>query len=673
MNGPAKRAEFLRRQIKIASDAYYDKDAPVMSDAAYDAMLLELRTLEEAHPELVTPDSPTQIVGGHASSTFNDVRHKVPLQSLRDVFDSESVNDWLYQMPDQHVTVETKVDGLSCAVTYQNGRFTSAATRGDGKTGEDVTENVRRIANIPKTLPGISDGEIIVRCEVYMPKKVFEQLNADLAASGKPLLKNPRNGAAGALRTKDPEETARRGLAAVAFNIMLCTASNVKCGVTQSGDIGLLKKWGFETVECSMCSTDDQIHNAIAIIDIQRDAFPYAIDGAVVKLDEMALQQAVGATDKYPRWAVAYKYPPEQKQTVIRDIVLQTGRTGVLTPVACFDSVELAGTTVTRATLHNQEFMDVNLGGVAIGDTVTVHKSGEIIPEVLRVDHTKRPAGAKDFKITTCPVCGAHAVLGADENGNGTQMYCSNPDCPAIFERHLIYWCSDHVMAIDGVGPAAAKALIAEAKVSRIADLYHLTEQQFAAVSAIGPVRAKKLKTAVDKSKSNNIDRLIAGLGIPGVGRHIGAILAKTYPNMDAISAAAPEELTQLEGIGEITVSDLMTFFKGQEGQAFLQSLKDTGLNMTSQTYHNTPDAPQPLDSLTFVITGTLPGVSRNEAKALLEQYGAKVSGSVSKKTNYLLAGEDAGSKLDKANTLGVPVIDWNSLQTMLTGKETKS
>ena len=664
-----ERAEILRKDIAVYSKAYYDNDAPLISDAAYDQLLLELRTLEETYPELVTPDSPTQHVGGHASSSFADVKHLAPLQSLRDVFDQESITSWYDNCLKKDVTVETKVDGLSCAITYIDGKFASAATRGDGKVGEDVTENVRQIANVPKTLTGVTTGTIIIRCEIYMPKQVFEQLNKDLEAKSKKLFKTPRNAAAGSLRTKDAKETGRRGLHAIAFAILYNPTPLILD--SQSETLDWLKKQGFETVDWALCKTRDEISAAIAAIDERRNSYDFPIDGAVIKQDSLLEHTRMGGTDKYPHWAIAYKYPPEQKETTLLDIALQTGRTGVITPIAVFEPVELAGTTVVRATLHNQDFMDTVLGGIAIGDKIIVHKSGEIIPEVLKVLHDKRPAGAKDFTIDTCPVCGAHAVIGADENGNGTQMYCSNPDCPAILERRLIYWCSDHVMAIDGVGPKIAKALI-DNGLSHIADLYQMTEEDLASIKAIGPVRAPKLYASIQKSKDNNIDRLIAGLGIQGVGRHIGQMFAANYPDMDSIITACTQgDITSHDGIGELMAFYMEQFFKSEDGLDFISRLKELGVNMISRTYHANDETStdRPLEGITFVITGTLPGISRNDAKALLESYGAKISGSVSKKTNYLLAGEDAGSKLTKASELGVPILSFEEVQEMIEKK----
>lgn len=667
-----KRAEDLRAKIAMYSKAYYDDDEPLISDAAYDQLLLELRTLEEAHPELVVPDSPTQKVGGHASSTFDDVHHIVPLQSLRDVFDFESVQSWFDNLNMPEISLETKVDGLSCAITYLDGKYHSAATRGDGKIGEDITENVRNISNVPKVLDGgiygPIKGTIIVRCEVYMPKDVFLQVNADLEAKGKKLFKNPRNAAAGSLRTKDAKETGRRGLHAIAFCILYNDSNISSLEKTQISDISWLKAQGFETVETHNCKSYTDVLDAINHIDTHRNKYTFPIDGAVIKVNDIADHVTIGGTDKYPHWAIAYKYPPEQKETILREIALQTGRTGVITPIAVFDPIELAGTTVTRATLHNQEFMDTALGGIAVGDTIIVHKSGEIIPEVLKVLHEKRPKDAHNFTITHCPVCGAPAYIGADENGNGTQMYCDNPDCPAILERTLVYWCSDHVMAIDGVGPKIAKALI-DNGLKHITDLYTMTEEDLASIKAIGHVRAPKLYTAIQKSKTNNIDRLIAGLGIQGVGRHISRTLAAHYPDMDhIITACTHEDITSLEGIGELMAFYIKQWFESTAGMDFISRLKDVGMNMNSQTYtpENETSTDRPLEGLTFVITGTLPNMSRNEAKALLESYGAKVSGSVSKKTNYLLAGEDAGSKLTKAEELGVSIITLEELLNMV-------
>lgn len=666
------RVEVLRKQINMAIDAYYSKDDPIMSDAAYDRLTNELKLLEAAYPDLVTPDSPSQHVNGRPSSSFADVVHKARLQSLRDVFDPAEVSDW-YPGDGAAVSVEAKIDGLSCAITYVDGSFSSAATRGDGSVGEDVTENVRRISNVPKRLKTALPGEIIVRCEVYMPTDVFRQLNERLAEDGKKPFANPRNAAAGSLRTKDAEETGRRGLAAVAFSILYNTTAE-RLGTSQLENLAWLDGQGFQVVEHVRADGPESILDAISRIDAVRNEYPYAIDGAVVKIDSIPAQDAMGGTEKYPHWAVAYKYPPEKKETRLVGIGLQTGRTGVITPVASFEPVLLAGTTVTNATLHNQGYMDDVLGGIAPGDTILVHKSGEIIPEVLAVIRPNPSPDRRPFRIERCPVCGSKAILGADEDGNGVQMYCSNPDCPAILERTLVYWCSDHVMDIDGVGPKTAKALIA-AGLSHVSDLYQWTQDDFAAIKAIGPVKARKIAASIDASRARGLERVVAGLGIPGVGRHVGKALAEKYPDIDAVrNAALSDELTGIEGIGEITAIDIRKFFEDDAGSKFVARLAALGVDMSSKSYR-TPDEAmadgsdkKPLDGMTVVITGTLPGMNRNEAKAYAESLGAKVSGSVSRKTSYLIAGEDAGSKLQKALALGIPVIGIDELLRLTNG-----
>lgn len=667
----AARIQALTTQILQYNHAYYDLDQPLVSDAAYDQLTQELRDLENQFPELAQPNSPTKHVGGEASSTFHDVRHIVPLLSLLDLFDPKEIFAWFNNYNQPAVSVETKVDGLSCALLYQDGRFTQAVTRGNGRIGEDVTENVRQIQNIPKQLTD-APGTIVVRCEIYMPVYQFKKLNQALKQAGKPLLKNPRNAAAGSLRTKDPRITGMRGLAAVAFAILYHDQDIPSLGITQTAHLAWMDKQGFQTVVSRRCTSPEEIQLMIDTIDGCRNVYDYAIDGAVIKIDDTFRYLAIGNTEKYPRGAVAYKYPPEQKQTVIRDIVLQTGRTGVITPVAVFDPVTLAGTTVVRATLHNQSFMDIVLKGVAIGDTIVIHKSGEIIPEVLQVLHDKRPEGASDFKITTCPVCGSPAVLGADENGNGTQMYCSNVNCPAILEHHLIYWCSDHVMNIDGIGPKIIRALI-NAGLTRLTDLYRFSEADLAAIKEIGPVRAPKLYANIQESKNRDISCLIAGLGIPGVGRHIGKQLAASFPDMDAIEQAVMQnQLTALDGIGDITAADMKAFFLSNDNRTFLQELKNLGINMQSLSFQTQSAGTLPLTGMTFVITGSFETMSRNEMKAWLEARGAKVSGSISKKTSYLLAGENGGSKQEKAESIGIPIINMDQLTQILARKESQ-
>lgn len=690
----AEEIQNLRRLIDACNKAYYDEDNPIMSDAAYDDLTRRLRKLETDNPEFITASSPTQHVGG--SAVKSPVTHKAPLLSLKDVFDLDEVLDW-YQvclntldMPSAGVTVEDKVDGLSLAVTYKNGRMISAATRGDGHIGENVTDNAMAIQNLPKFLTSQypNDTLIIVRCEVYMPTADFERVNTALQIAGKPLFKNPRNAAAGTLRAKDPELVKDRGLRAVAFQVLYTEGAPLR--QTQETDLRWLQSNDFEVVAYYYCNGSgynkrsengldhsmpplptrnnlregvyQEIIAAINDIDHRRSKKRYPIDGAVIKLNCMDYYAQMGETGKFPRWAVAYKYPPEQKETTLTDIVLQTGRTGVITPVAVFDPIQLAGTTVTRATLHNMSYVESALSGIAIGDKILVHKSGEIIPEVLKVTHR---SDNPPFTIHTCPVCGSPAILGADENGNGSQHYCANPNCPAILERHLTYWCGKSIMDIEGLGPKSCKALIETGLVQSIPDLYDLTPDHL--MSVLGAENGKKAYYAIQNSRNRNIDRLIAGLGIPGVGRTIGALLAKTYPDMDAvIDAANRDELTRLSGIGLITVIDIKNFLNSRTGKDFLKNLKQKGLNWKSQTYQAGLAPAGPLTGLTFVITGTLDDMSRDEAKDYIQSKGGKVSGSVSKKTSYLLAGENPGSKLNKASALGVPVISLRKLDELI-------
>lgn len=661
----------LRAEIARHNELYYNQDNPEISDAAYDALLQELEELEAEMHGSEDKTSPSQKVGGAAQSTFQKVAHVTPLLSLRDVFSEQEVEEWVTSVTESYprqktpFVVEEKVDGLSLAITYENGVFTHAATRGDGRIGEDVTENARQIDSIPKTIPSLmksAPNKMIVRAEVIMPVDAFLDLNKQLESEGKPLMKNPRNAAAGALRVKDSSITAERKLEAVAFDILY--VENIPAFPTQVSQIDFLNDSGFQVVTSCPCSSFSDIRMSIQNIDMDRDKYHYAIDGAVVKCNNLDVRRWLGETNKYPRWAVAYKYPPEQKETVVREIVTDTGRTGVITPVAVFDPVLLAGTTVTRATLHNQQFMDVVLGGIGIGDTILVHKSGEIIPEVLKVLHKKRPEDTEDFKIVACPVCGAPAVLGADENGNGTMHVCSNDNCPAKLERHLIYWCSKHVMDIAGMGPGVIRALI-ENGVRCIADLYLLDVEKMSQIPAIGPVRAPKLYAAIQASKEHDIDRLIAGFGIPGVGRSIGKELAKAYKNIWEIGKVDAEALRQIDGIGDISAAAIYDYFHTEASYNQLNTLIRLGFNAHSKSYEE-GSSEKVFTGMTFVITGTLPSMTREEATELITHNGGKVAGSVSKKTTYLVAGEAAGSKLQKANELGIKVLSEDDLQNML-------
>lgn len=668
-----KRIAQLRKEIRYYSRLYYEQDAPEISDQAFDNLMNELKELEAAFPELRTASSPTQHVGGKASRSFRKVTHKVPLLSLRDVFNVQEVTDWWNTSGKDICDVEAKIDGLSVAVAYHNGEYVGAATRGDGHVGEDVTENVRYVAGIPMSLPLPNDvaeeNDLIVRVEVVMLKANFSELNRRLEAEGKPTMKNPRNAAAGSLRVLDSNITKERKLSAIAFNILYASGfegSSMKIGVNQWLDCKALDTLGFKTVERFLCKTKDDVLKAIDEIGKQRESYSYGTDGAVVKVISIAGQNVLGTTEKYPKWAVAYKYPSETKQTVIEDIILQTGRTGRINPVAVLRPVELGGATVTRATLNNQRFMDDVLGGVAIGDTVDVHKAAEIIPEILKVYHEKRPAGASNFEIQFCPACGAPAVLAADENGDGVMHICPNLDCPAQLAKHIEFWGSRGVMDIEGLGPGAVQVLLDAHLVSHVADLYALTADKLEGLESFGTTKANALIRAIEASKDRDIDRLIKGLGILGVGRSIGKELAKCCPDIWAVTQMSVADLLNVDGIGAVSAEVIYKYLHDPDNLAHLRRLESLGVNMTSKSYQTgTSASNRPFDGLVFVITGTLPTMKREQAQEFIELRGGKVSGSVSKKTSYLLAGEDAGSKLEKAKSLGTPIIDEATLLEM--------
>lgn len=666
MNNIKQRIQELRELIQYHNHLYYDLDNPEISDAAYDQLLEELHQLEYKHPEFADNESPTNNVGGQAQSTFNKVTHTVQLLSLKDVFDFPSVEEWATPycsaIDNTSFVVEEKVDGLSMAVTYFDGILKMAATRGDGHIGEDITVNAQQISNLPQTIPSLvgSKGTVIVRAEVVMPTVAFEELNERLNEQGKKLAKNPRNAAAGSLRTKDPSITRERKLQAIAFNIMYSDIPLYDKERNQYDDINKLKEWGFTTVTPIPCYTINDIKEAITSIDEKRKTSPFWLDGAVIKCNSFSIQYQLGNTNKYPRWAIAYKYPPKQKKTIVRDIITQTGRTGVITPVAVFEPILLAGTTVTKATLHNQQVMDVALGGIGIGDTIVVHKSGEIIPEVLKVLHNKRGNTTTDFKITHCPVC--HSIARTDANGIS---YCDNNNCPAKLERYLLFWGSKDIMDIDGFGPSVISLLTDNKMVVDIVSLYRLSEAELSHLEGLGSVRGIKLYKAIKTSQNRDIDRLIAGLGIPNVGRTIGKILANKCKSIFDISTLSIDELREIDGIGAIVSNAIYEYFQDEKNITFLKELEKLGVNMLSLNY----DKPQNntiLAGKTFVITGTLPSLSRTETINIITDNGGKVTGSVSKKTDYLVAGDNAGSKLDKANSLGITIISEEQLLQMI-------
>ena len=674
-------------KAKEANKAYYDNDDPIMTDIEYDELMQKIKAFETAHPDVVTADSPTQYVGGTASkSSFARVKHVVPMLSLQDVFSKSEVYAFLGKFTDDtRYCVEEKIDGLSLSVTYENGFLVRAETRGDGHTyGEDVTENAKHVRGIPLALNPTHSRQgrgiiktLEVRCEVYLPVDAFMALNEQKESRGEKLFANPRNAAAGLLRTKKTKDMKDAGLCAFAFNVQrveLTGDLNSRPGPSVPAlgafhwiDLHTLQELGFATVKHYTCDVQGVI-NMIERIERDRANLPYWIDGAVVKLDSIEERKEAGETAKYPLWAVAYKYPPEEKETVIRNIVLQTGRTGRVTPVAIFDPVYLAGTRVTKSTLHNPEFVEGL--GVNIGDTVLVRKAAEIIPEVIKVV-TKNSNGVYDVLQHVCPSCGGKLVAGADENGdNCSGAYCTNINCPAQTARKFEFWASRECMDIRGFGPAQIDKFIEKGWLQRIPDIYRLKDHMFdmMQMEGLGERAVKNILTAIEESKDRDIDRLVKSLGIAGVGRHVGKLLAERYENFYALELLTEEELEKIEGIGGITARTFCSALRDYDNMLMIRDLDRLGVNLKSKSYGKTPfdESGAYLLGLTFVITGTLPTMKREEAAALIEAAGGKVAGSVSKKTDYLICGENAGSKLDKAKALGTKIINEEEFKKML-------
>lgn len=654
----------LRAQISRHNRLYYDEDQPEISDEDYDALMRRLRDLEAAWPDLVDDASPSRIVGGTTRPTLAAVVHRVPMLSLQDVFNQEDVRDFVQRMgaafeePPVFV-VEPKIDGLSVALRYENGLFTLGLTRGDGvHTGEDVTMNLRMIENLPLTLPEpVADLE--VRGEVYLPFEAFERVNARQEAMGGKLFANPRNCAAGTLRQLDPNIVRERGLTLFVFNLQLCRGKTFQ---THSQSLAWLAEQGFPVIpDYTLCQTSDEVLAAVARIGEQRFRLPYGIDGAVIKLDDLSRREQMGATSKMPRWAVAYKYPPEKKETRLLDIVVQVGRTGRLTPMAILDPVQLAGTTVSRATLHNQDYIDAL--DIRIGDLVQVQKAGDIIPAVLGVNLLKRPPNARQFKLPpACPVCGAPT----EREQDSVDVRCTGVDCPAQLARHIIYFASKNAMNIDGLGPATVEALLQGGYVESLADLFSLHHHRDRLIESglIGKEKSvDNLLSGIDTARRNPLDRLLTGLGIRNIGRQAARVLARNFPDMDSLMAADEEQLLALPDFGQVSAQAVVSFFRQEQTRTLIERLKTAGVRMTGESQIA---GRRPLDGLTFVLTGTLPSMSRSQAGELIEKAGGKMSGTVSAKTSYVVAGEAAGSKLDKANQLAVPVIDEAELLRLL-------
>ncbi len=636
----------LVEKLLALSVAYYDNDAPLVSDFEYDRMNNELKRIEAEHPEWIRPDSPTQHVGGHVSEAFAPVEHAVPLESLQDVFSFEEVAAFVERMdasvqaPHDYVT-EPKIDGLSVAVEYRDGVLYRGATRGNGAVGEDVTENLRTIRSLPKTLKN-APSRIIVRGEVYMSHETFQTLNAQRELEGQQLLANPRNAAAGSLRQQDPAVCAQRMLDIICFNIQLAEGVTYE---THYETLEAMASMGFPVVAHTLCKTPKECTDAITAIGEGRENYPFDIDGAVVKLNGLAQREALGSTAKYPRWAVAYKYPPEKKPSRVVDILIQVGRTGVLTPKAVIEPIRLAGTTVTNATLHNQDFIE-NMG-VNVGDTVLVQKAGEIIPEVLEVVK-KDSEGAFRFP-TVCPVCGAPVVRDED----GAAIRCTGAECPAQRLRNIVHFASKDAMDIDGLGPAVVEALDKAELIRTPAELYYLEPQSVAAVERMGKKSAENLIANIADSKSRGLARLLCAFGIRQVGSKAAKVLARRFATLDELMEATEEELTDIDDVGPVTARYIVQRFESEQSRHQIRLLREAGVSFESTE----EIADTRFAGKTFVLTGTLERFTRSQAEEIIERFGGKASGSVSKKTSYVLAGANPGSKLTKAEALGVPVI----------------
>lgn len=652
-----QRAEELRRVIERNNRLYYMENAPELEDFEYDALTRELKAIEAEYPQLVTPSSPTQHVNEAASSKFSKVAHTVKMESLQDAFSFGELREFDARVREAGVepqyVVEEKIDGLSVSLEYQDGRFVRGSTRGDGLVGEDVTENLATIRAIPKTLPPGAPEFLEVRGEVYMPHDAFFALKEEQELQDKVPFKNPRNAAAGSLRQKDAKITAARGLSIFVFNLQQVRGRSF---ARHSETLDFIKQMGFPvSPRYRVFTSIEDALKEIEAIGQMRGTLAYDIDGAVIKVDDLAAREALGSTNKFPRWAIAFKYPPEVKETVVREVEVSVGRTGVLTPTAVFDPVFLAGTSVSRASLHNEDI--IRSLDLRIGDTIRVRKAGDIIPEVIGV--ARHGDGAEPYRMPdTCPSCGAPVVHLQDE----AALRCVNPECPAQSLRNLIHFASRNAMAIDGLGEAVAVQLTERGFVHTVADLYSLTKEQLLQLDKFKDKSAQNLLDAIEASKQNNLDKLVFGLGIRNIGDKAAAQLAENFGSMQALAAASGEEIAAIDGIGAVMAQSVTEFFARSGTADLLARLQAAGVNME---WHGEKKGTA-LAGMTLVVTGTLPHLSRQEAEALIVQNGGKASGSVSKKTAYVVAGEAAGSKLTKAQTLGIPILDEAGLYRLI-------
>ncbi|MGI6140349.1 MAG: NAD-dependent DNA ligase LigA [Caldicoprobacterales bacterium] len=660
-----QRMEELIRLIEYHNNRYYNLDDPEISDYEYDQLYLELTNLEQAYPQLKRKDSPTQKVGGIVKRELKKVAHDVPVISLQDVFSKNEVIQFVerirQELRDPVFVVEKKVDGLSVVLRYHEGNLTEGITRGDGEIGESVYENLLVIPSVPKTIPA-KLPYLEIRGEIYMSFEAFEKANRKQEETGGRVYQTARNLAAGTMRQLDPNIVRERGLDIFIFNLEICQGREFNSHLET---LKWLEDQGFPVSPGYVaCRTAEEVWEAIEHIEKTRWSLPYGIDGAVIKVDNLQDRILLGMTSKVPRWAAAYKYPPEQKETVVEDIHIQVGRTGRLTPLAILKPVKIAGTTVSRASLHNQDY--INSKDIRIGDTVIVQKAGDIIPEVLKVVPEKRPRGKTQpfFIPDTCPMCGSKAV----REENGADIRCIGANCFAQAVRKVIYFASKDAMNIEGMGPSSVEALMTQGYIEDFADIYALADYRDELIERgiVGKEKATdNLLRAIENSKQNDIDRLITGLGIRNVGRQSARVIAQHFPDIKSIKNASYEQLIALPDFGEIMVGDILEFFARKETAILLEKLERAGVNMKSYSVDKKQD--NRLEGKVFVLTGTLPGMTREQARELIQSYGGKVSGSVSRKTSYVLAGKEAGSKLNKARELNIPVISEEDLMNMLT------
>ena len=658
-----KRIKELRKQVEYHAKRYYDDDNPEITDFEYDMMMLELRTLESQFPELITKDSLTQKVGGTVKEGFQKVEHEVPLQSLQDVFDFDEIEAFDERVKKQaeengienpQYVVETKIDGLSAALEYVDGKFVRGATRGNGLVGEDVTENLKTIKTIPQELS--EKINITVRGEVFISKKDFEEMNQEREENEEETFANARNAAAGSLRQLDSNITKNRPLDIYIFNVQKIEGKEFN---SHYEELEYLRKLGFNVNPVLIpCKDTEEVIKAIQKIGEDRENLTFGIDGAVVKVDDLNLRKIMGTTSKVPKWAIAYKYPPERKETILKDITFQVGRTGVITPMAILEPVKVAGSTISKTTLHNEDF--VKEKGLKIGDRVIIQKAGDVIPEIVEAVVSKRTGEEKDFEMPkVCPVCGAEAVREEGESA----VRCTGIECPAKLYRNLVHFVSREAMNIDGLGENIIGVLLEKKMISNIADIYDLKFEDIASLKKNGKKFAQNLIDSINASKENDLYRLITAFGIRHVGVKAAKILAKTYNNIDNLAEADVENLSQVEDIGPIVANSIREFFEQEQTKDLISRLKQAGVN-TQRLKEDDED--ERFTGKTFVLTGSLENFSREEASNIIEKFGGKTSSSVSKKTSYVLAGEDAGSKLTKAQNLGVTIITEQEFADMI-------